>query len=165
MDAINERLIQLRKACRKNQADFGKAIGLARSGVAAIEAGQRSVTEKHLTMLSNWDEYNVNIDWLRTGNGEMFLPVETDTLEKIRQEYHLTDRQFKFISTFLRMPDREKDMVFNFLSTVFSGDSDTVEDKIQKELDAYRADLELEARRAGKLSVSDGQDENSAKQA
>lgn len=165
MEAINERLIQLRKACRKNQADFGKAIGLARSGVAAIESGQRKVTEKHLIMLSNWDEYNVNIDWLRTGSGEMFLPVETDALEKIRQEYHLTDRQFKFVSTFLRMPEREKDMVFNFLSTVFSDGSETVEDKIQKELDAYRADLELEARQAGKSSALDGQGENSAKEA
>lgn len=165
LDAINKRLIQLRKACHKNQADFGKAIGLARSGVAAIEAGQRSVTEKHLTMLSNWDEYNVNIDWLRTGNGDMFLPVETDTLEKIRQEYHLTDRQFKFVSTFLCMPEREKDLVFNFLSSVFSDGSETVESKIEKELEAYRADLELEARQAEKLSASDGQDENSVKEA
>lgn len=165
MDAINERFIELRKACRKSQTDFSKVLGLSRSGVADIETGRRKVTDKHLVMLSNWDEYNVNIDWLRTGNGEMFLPVETDALEKIRQEYHLTDRQFKFISTFLRMPDREKDMVFNFLSTVFSDGSETAEDKIQKELDAYRADLELEARQAEKSSVSDVQDGNVEKEA
>lgn len=166
MDAINERLIQLRKACRKNQADFGKAIGLARSGVAAIESGQRNVTEKHLIMLSKWDEYNVNIDWLRTGNGEMFLPNETDTLEAIRQEYHLTDQQFKFVSNFLRLPENEKDIIFNFLQSVFdNGSAETVESKIEKELDAYRSELELEARQAGKLSASDMPDENAAKEA
>ena len=164
MDAINERLIQLRKACRKNQTDFGKAIGLARSGVAAIEAGQRSVTEKHLIMLSNWEEYNVNIDWLRTGSGEMFLPTETDALEKIRKEYDLTDAQFRFVSNFLRLPENEKEIIFNFLSSVFDG-TETVESKIEKELDAYRAELELEARRAGKLSASDVPDENGVKEA
>lgn len=166
LETINERLVQLRKACRKNQADFGKAIGLARSGVAAIESGQRSVTEKHLLMLSNWDEYNVNIDWLRTGDGEMFLPTETDTLEKIRKEYNLTDAQFRFVSNFLRLPENEKDIIFNFLSSVFEGDgTETVESKIEKELEAYRSDLELEARQAEKLSASDGQDENSVKEA
>lgn len=164
MNAINERFIELRKACRKSQTDFSKVLGISRSGVADIETGRRNVTEKHLIMLSNWDEYNVNIEWLRTGKGEMFLPTETDTLEKIRQEYHLTDPQFKFVSNFLRLPENEKDVIFNFLSSVFDN-SETIEDKIQKELDAYRQDLELEARQAGKLLASDMPDENGVKEA
>ena len=164
MDDINERFIELRKACKKNQTEFAKVLGLSRSGVTAIETGQRNVTEKHLLMLSNWDEYNVNIDWLRTGDGEMFLPTETDTLEKIRKEYDLTDAQFRCVSNFLRLPENEKEIIFNFLSSVFDG-TETVEDKIEKELDAYRAELELEARRAGKLSASDVPDENGVKEA
>lgn len=164
MDAINERFVELRKACKKNQAEFAKALGLSRSGVGDIEAGRRNVTEKHLIMLSNWDEYNVNIDWLRTGNGEMFLPTETDALEMIRREYGLTDPQFKFVSNFLRLPENEKEIIFNFLSSVFEN-SETVEDKIEREVEAYRAELELEARRAGKLSASGGLGENAAKEA
>ena len=70
------------------------------------------------------------------------------------------------MSNFLRLPENEKDIIFNFLSSVFEGDgSETVESKIEKELEAYRADLELEARQAGKLSASDVQDESSAKEA
>ena len=154
MDTMNERFIELRKACRKNQSEFAKILGLSRSGVTAIETGLRNVTEKHLIMLSNWDEYNVNIDWLRTGQGEMFLPTETDTLEKLRQEYRLTDQQFRFVSNFLRLPENEKDIIFNFLSSVFDS-TETVEDKIQRELDAYRSELEIEARQAARSSVSD----------
>lgn len=154
MDAVNERFIELRKACKKNQSDFAKVLGLSRSGVCAIETGQRKVTDKHLVMLSNWDEYHVNIDWLRTGNGEMFLPTETDTLESIRKEYHLTETQFKFVSNFLRLPENEKDVIFNFLQSVFNDSgAETVEDKIEKELADYRAELELEARRAGESSA------------
>ena len=96
----------------------------------------------------------------------MFLPNETDTLEAIRREYHLTDQQFKFVSNFLRLPENEKDIIFNFLQSVFDNSSvETVEDKIEKELDAYRAELELEARRAGKLSASDVPGENGVKEA
>ena len=164
MDAINMRFKELRKACHKNQIEFGKIMGLSSSGISEIEAGRRNVTEKHLVMLSNWDEYNVNIDWLRTGNGEMFLPTETDALEMIRREYGLTDPQFKFVSNFLRLPENEKEIIFNFLSSVFEN-SETVEDKIEREVEAYRAELELEARRAGKLSASGGLGENAAKEA
>lgn len=164
MDAINARFKELRKSCHKSQIEFGKIMGLSSSGISEIEAGRRNVTEKHLVMLSNWDEYNVNVDWLRTGNGEMFLPTETDTLEAIRQEYRLTDQQFKFVSNFLRLPENEKEIIFNFLSSVFEN-AETVEDKIGRAVEAYRAELELEARRAGKLSGSDAQDENSAKEA
>lgn len=134
MDAINERFIELRKACRKSQTDFSKVLGLSRSGVADIETGRRNVTEKHLLMLSNWDEYNVNIDWLRTGKGDMFLPNETDTLELIRKEYGLTDTQLKFIANFLRLPENEKDVIFNFLESVFA-ENETVENRIEKELE------------------------------
>lgn len=165
MEEINVRFKELRKVCKKNQIDFGKVLGISSSGVADIESGRRKVTEKHLLMLSNWEEYNVNIDWLRTGDGEMFLPTETDTLEAIRQEYHLTEPQFKFVSNFLRLPENEKEIIFNFLSSVFADDGETVESKIQKEVDAYRAELELEARRAGKLSASDAPDESAAKEA
>ena len=134
MDAINERFIELRKACRKSQTDFSKVLGLSRSGVADIETGRRNVTEKHLLMLSNWDEYNVNIDWLRTGKGDMFLPNETDTLELIRKEYGLTDTQLKFVANFLRLPESEKDIIFHFLESVFT-ENETIENKVEKELE------------------------------
>ena len=144
MDAINERFIELRKACRKSQTDFSKVLGLSRSGVADIETGRRNVTEKHLIMLSNWDEYNVNIDWLRTGKGDMFLPDETDTLELIRKEYGLTDTQFKFVANFLRLPENEKDIIFNFLESIFA-ENETMENKVEKELEMVPDDpAELE---------------------
>ena len=135
MKEINIRFKELRKTCKKTQTEFGKVLGISSSGIANIETGQRSVTEKHLIMLSNWEEYHVNIDWLRTGEGEMFLPNETDMLEAIRKEYNLTNTQFKFVSNFLRLPENEKDILFNFLQSVFDN-QDSIENKIQEELKA-----------------------------
>lgn len=125
---INERFAILRKTCKKNQEQWGAILGISRTGIAEIESGRRKVTNKHLVMLSNWEEYNVNIDWLRTGQGDMFLPIETDILENIRREYHLTEPQFKFVSNFLRLPKNEKEVIFDFLASVF-------ECKTQKKLE------------------------------
>ena len=157
MTTINERFAILRKTCKKNQEQWGTILGISRTGIADIEAGRRKVTNKHLVMLSHWEEYNINIDWLRTGEGDMFLPMETDTLESIRQEYHLTDPQFKFISNFLRLPENEKEVILKFLSSVFESNSKSIEDKIQEEVEAYRNELELEASRMEKSQVSDMQ--------
>lgn len=78
MDTINERFKMLRESCQKTQTEWADILGLSRSGVSEIEAGRRNVTKKHLRSLELWDGYKnkaINIDWLRTGNGEMFLPV------------------------------------------------------------------------------------------
>ena len=72
MESINVRFKDLRKACNKTQEDMGHILGLSRSGISEIESGRRSVTEQHLIMLKNWDEKPINIEWLRTGQGEMF---------------------------------------------------------------------------------------------
>lgn len=69
---VNERFKKLRKALGLTQSEFGKILGLSTSGVSEIEAGRRKVTEQHLIMLSNYKEKIINIEWLRTGTGEMF---------------------------------------------------------------------------------------------
>lgn len=76
MEAINERFRQLRKMCEKTQSEWAEILGLSRSGVSEIEAGRRNVTEKHIKLLSVWEGTRgrtINVDWLRTGEGDHFL--------------------------------------------------------------------------------------------
>lgn len=69
---MNERFRELRKALELTQGKFGEILGITTSGVSDIEAGRRNVTEQHLIMLSNYKDKPINIEWLRTGKGEMF---------------------------------------------------------------------------------------------
>lgn len=50
--------------------NFGLAIGL-RSSISEIENGKAPITER--TIISICSKFNVNEEWLRTGNGSMFL--------------------------------------------------------------------------------------------
>ena len=65
----------MRKALGLTQGEFGKILGITTSGVSDIESGRRNVTEQHLIMLSNYKEKPIDVNWIRTGEGEMFLPV------------------------------------------------------------------------------------------
>ena len=50
---INERIRQLRKEeLGMNMEQFGKLLGLSKSGVSEIESGRRNVTEQHIQMLT-----------------------------------------------------------------------------------------------------------------
>lgn len=69
---MNERFKELRKTLGLTQGKFGEILGITTSGVSDIEAGRRNVTEQHLIMLSNYKDRPINIEWLRTGKGEMF---------------------------------------------------------------------------------------------
>jgi transcriptional regulator with XRE-family HTH domain len=61
-----------------SQEEFGKILGLSKSGVSEIEAGRRSVTEQHIIMLKNYKDKPINEKWIRTGEGEMFLPRDRE---------------------------------------------------------------------------------------
>ena len=83
MSTINERFKEIRKACGRNQEEWGNVLGITRPGVSDIESGRRNVTEKHIKLLcvEPINGKYINEEFLRTGNGEMFrqLPEEDET--------------------------------------------------------------------------------------
>lgn len=119
METINNRFKQLRLACEKSQEEFGKILGLTKSGVSDIERGRRSVTNQHLIMLSNWHEYNVNIEWLRTGEGgsdNKFLhPEENDLVAQARAILGKKDPLFEtLVLTYSKMTAKNKEIFMDF---------------------------------------------------
>jgi transcriptional regulator with XRE-family HTH domain len=67
---INERVKAIRIELGHTQIDFGKRIAVGQGYLASIENGQRAVTEKILKLICK--EFNVNENWLRSEEGEMF---------------------------------------------------------------------------------------------
>ena len=70
---MNERLKELRTTLGITLEEFGKRIGITRSAVGHLEKGSRNLTEQ--TLKSICREFGVNEEWLRTGEGEMFVPL------------------------------------------------------------------------------------------
>ena len=67
---MKERLRQLRKALDITQQEFADRIGIKRNSYANYETGRN--TPIYAIILSICREFNVNEEWLRTGEGEMF---------------------------------------------------------------------------------------------
>lgn len=70
---MNTRIKELRKILKLTQAEFSSKIGLKPSSLCDIEQNRCSVTERVIIAICS--KYNVNENWLRTGEGEMFNTI------------------------------------------------------------------------------------------
>lgn len=90
-----ERIKELRKHLNLTQQRFADAIGLKRNSVAQIELGDRSPSNSVINNICK--TFDVNEVWLRTGEGEMFLPRSRhdEIAEFMRDLTYLEDGDFK----------------------------------------------------------------------
>jgi transcriptional regulator with XRE-family HTH domain len=68
---INQRILEVRKALKMSQTEFGKEIGVSRGVINNIDLNV--VPAKPLLIQQICKAYNVNETWLTTGEGEMFI--------------------------------------------------------------------------------------------
>ncbi|MDF2609083.1 MAG: transcriptional regulator [Lachnospiraceae bacterium] len=70
---IGERIRLLRKNLDMNQNDFGKKIGLASNTITNYETDRRNPSNQVIELICR--VFNINENWLRTGEGKMFLEI------------------------------------------------------------------------------------------
>jgi len=66
-----ERLKQLRKVLKMNQTNFAKELGITQTAYSMIENGNNPLSDRHIKVICSC--FNVNENWLRTGDGDMFF--------------------------------------------------------------------------------------------
>lgn len=67
---MKERIIQLRKELKLSQAAFAEKVNLSRNFIGLVECGDRNLSDR--TVIDICDTFNVNKEWLLTGNGDIF---------------------------------------------------------------------------------------------
>ena len=73
---MENRIKQLRKAKNLTQTEFGGKIGVKGNTITGYENGLRTPSDAVIMAICR--EFNVNETWLRTGEGDMFKPVNRD---------------------------------------------------------------------------------------
>lgn len=79
MNLQGERLKQLRNALGIKQGDFAKKISTTQGHISDIENGRKNLSDRTIKLicLESWDGKTVNEEWLKNGNGEMFIEVSS----------------------------------------------------------------------------------------
>lgn len=127
MNEINTRFKEMRIFLGLTQEQLGNILGLSKSGISEIENGRRAVTEQHLIMLRNWREKPINIEWLRTGEGEILKEMDADeeigyivggVLDHDEKENPFYDTILAMMRAYHELDEDGKNSVLNFFSEV-----------------------------------------------
>lgn len=115
---MNERLKALRKSLNLTQKDFAEKIGIKRNTLAKYETGVISPSTAVVSLICR--VFNVNEDWLRSGEGEMFLPVEDEVGEVVSklvdESNPFYDMIIDIMHTFNNLDDKGQEIICNFTS-------------------------------------------------
>ena len=71
---MNKRIRELRKTLNLSQKEFADKIGLKQNAISYMEKDGSTVTEQNIKTICS--QFSVNENWLRTGDGKMFLESE-----------------------------------------------------------------------------------------
>lgn len=155
---INDRIKVLRKHLGLNQTNFGEKVGIAQGHMTNIETGRREVTEKTLKVICA--TFNVSEEWLRTGEGEMFVENDNVLLSQLSKQYDLDAFSRKFIEAYISLPQSHRDVIKGFALSLVEeasapaapevtiGGSRIDDPEIAAELSVLARELEEEKREA-----------------
>lgn len=103
---MGERIRELRRALQLTQQEFAHRLGIKRGALANYEVGRNEPIDAVVSLICR--EFQVSEEWLRTGGGEMFLPLtEDETLARFLGEVTFGGDSFRrrFLLALSRMDD------------------------------------------------------------
>lgn len=110
---MKDRIFVLRKRLNLSQTVFGERIGLKKSAISKIESGAYSVTEQ--TLLSICREFHVCMEWLRTGEGEMF---STSSAAALGRKFSFKELTVRMLETFEQLTPEHQEAVLDYAHKV-----------------------------------------------
>ena len=114
---VNQRLRQVRKHFNMQQIDFAKRLGLSQAGVSWLEQDGNNVSEQIIRLLHL--DFHVSEEWLRTGEGPMFVADDDSPLEKLCREYAVSDCERRILELYFSFEPKRRKMVCDFVDEFF----------------------------------------------
>ena len=73
---MKDRIKKLRRELDLTQQEFADKIGISRGNIGAYEVGKNAPSDAVISLICT--KFNVNENWLRHGNGEMFAELDME---------------------------------------------------------------------------------------
>lgn len=105
MKTDGERLKKLRKELNMKQGEFAKRISTTQGHISDIENGRKNLSERTIKLicLEEWNGQTVDENWLRTGEGNIFLELDRENQLMAWAGTILKDESDSFKRRFINM--------------------------------------------------------------
>jgi transcriptional regulator with XRE-family HTH domain len=116
---MNNRISLIRKQKGYKQDAFAEKLGLTKNFISLVETGKREPSDR--TVKDICREFGVNETWLKTGEGEMYLPENRE-----RELARLT------VDLFTESPDSFKNRFISLLAKMSDDEWELLEKMVDK---------------------------------
>ena len=147
---MNERIKNLRKILNLNQSDFGNKIGVRQTTIAGYENGSRQPIDAIVASICR--EFRVNEEWLRTGEGEMFVSEPSGIVEKLAMEYKLSPTEKIMVEKFISLSPDVRKAVYGYFKDVVTATESLADNLTVEEAEAEY--IKSRSRSAQKTTLS-----------
>ena len=113
---MKDRIKKIRKTLGLSGEKFGENIGLKRSSISQLETGTNNPTDQVIKSICL--AYNVNENWLRTGNGEMFIETKDSFLDSISKQFNLEELDVKILESYIDLPPEQRQVIKDYLKSL-----------------------------------------------
>lgn len=124
MKDIAQRISLIIKEAGVTKSVFAKRINVSQPFVSQLTSGTSTPSDRTISDICR--EFNVNEGWLRTGEGEMFIPISRDEEIEIFIGKMLRDEDNRFkkrlISALARLSEREWEVLEEKLKEIVGVD-------------------------------------------
>jgi transcriptional regulator with XRE-family HTH domain len=115
---VKDRIKLIRHTLGLTQQKFADRLGIKGNAISQYESGRNAPIDAVVSLICR--EFNVSEAWLRTGEGEMFVPKEEDALDELAKQYNLSDVDCVLVEKFLKLKPTERQAVIAYMKDVVS---------------------------------------------
>ena len=124
---ISDRVRELRIAKNLTQQEFADKLKIKRSTISNYDIGRSEPSESAISLICR--EFNVSEEWLRTGEGEMFVPITRDEeiatfIGSIQADVDDTFKK-KLISVLAKLDEKEWDLLEKIAEDIVNSKKET----------------------------------------
>lgn len=113
---MNNRILEIRKNAGLTQEEFANEINLSKNYVWMMEKGERIPSDR--TILEICRKFNVSLEWLTTGDGDMYTSLPDDVLDNLASVYRLNEMDKKIISAYLNLSESEREVIKKYILSI-----------------------------------------------
>lgn len=120
---MNDRIKEIRKKEALSQQKFADELGISRGNIAAYEVGKNSPSDAVISLICT--KFNINRDWLLTGNGEMYQYTDADDFSEIVARISENDPKARqAIIDYWKLSENDKKLFWKFAERFLKGAED-----------------------------------------